>query len=102
MIARSWDLAEWYANPSKAKQLIGWEARYDLVNGLRATSEWINQLSDEEFKSGSKKEIYKNKKSISAIIACYKDEQAIPIMHERLTKSFLEIGVDYEIIFVND
>lgn len=102
MIARSWDLAEWYANPSKAKQLIGWEARYDLVNGLRATSEWINQLSDEEFKSGSKKEIYKNKKSISAIIACYKDEQAIPIMHERLTKAFLEIGVDYEIIFVND
>jgi len=102
MIARSWDLAEWYANPSKAKQLIGWEARYDLVNGLRATSEWINQLSDEEFKSGSKKEIYKNKKSISAIIACYKDEQAIPFMYERLTKAFLEIGVDYEIIFVND
>lgn len=43
----------------------------------------------------------KNKK-ISAIIACYEDEQAIPIMHERLTKVFKKIGVDYEIIFVND
>ncbi len=43
----------------------------------------------------------KNKK-ISAIIACYKDEQAIPIMYERLTKTFNKIGVDYEIIFVND
>lgn len=43
----------------------------------------------------------KNKK-ISAIIACYKDAQAIPIMHERLTKVFKKIGVDYEIIFVND
>jgi len=43
----------------------------------------------------------KNKK-ISAIIACYKDAQAIPIMHERLTKVFKSIGVDYEIIFVND
>lgn len=43
----------------------------------------------------------KNKK-ISAIIACYKDAQAIPIMHKRLTKTFNKIGVDYEIIFVND
>jgi dolichol-phosphate mannosyltransferase len=43
----------------------------------------------------------KNKK-ISAIIACYKDAQAIPIMHERLTRVFKKIGIDYEIIFVND
>lgn len=43
----------------------------------------------------------KNKK-ISAIIACYKDEQAIPIMYSRLTAVFKKINVDYEIIFVND
>ncbi|MDO8621164.1 MAG: glycosyltransferase family 2 protein [Candidatus Levybacteria bacterium] len=42
------------------------------------------------------------KKKISAIIACYKDEQAIPIMHKRLSFVFTKIGVDYEIIFVND
>ena len=41
-------------------------------------------------------------KKISAIIACYRDEQAIPIMHERLSKTFREIGCNYEIIFVND
>lgn len=41
-------------------------------------------------------------RKISAIIACYKDEQAIPIMAERLEKTFRKIGVDYEIIFVND
>lgn len=39
---------------------------------------------------------------LSAIIACYKDEQAIPIMAERLVQCFEKIGVDYEIIFVND
>jgi glycosyltransferase involved in cell wall biosynthesis len=39
---------------------------------------------------------------LSAVIACYKDEQAIPFMYERLTKTFQKIGVDYEIIFVND
>lgn len=43
-----------------------------------------------------------NKKKITAIIACYKDEQAIPYMYERLKKVFNKINVDYEIIFVND
>lgn len=42
------------------------------------------------------------KRKISAIIACYKDEQAIPIMHKRLTEVFRKINVSYEIIFVND
>lgn len=39
---------------------------------------------------------------ISAVIACYRDAPAVPIMHERLVKVFTEIGADYEIIFVND
>lgn len=42
------------------------------------------------------------KRKISAIIACYKDEQAIPFMHKRLADTFRKIGIDYEIIFVND
>jgi polyisoprenyl-phosphate glycosyltransferase len=41
-------------------------------------------------------------KKLSAIIACYRDAEAIPVMHTRLTKVFKKIGVDYEIIFVND
>lgn len=41
-------------------------------------------------------------KRISAIIACYKDEPAIPIMYQRLCKVFENINVNYEIIFVND
>ncbi len=41
-------------------------------------------------------------KRISAIIACYRDEPAVPIMHARLTAVFQKLGVDYEIIFVND
>lgn len=42
------------------------------------------------------------KRKISAIIACYKDALAIPIMYERLSNTFNKIGIDYEIIFVND
>jgi len=42
------------------------------------------------------------RRKLTAIAACYKDEQAIPFMAERLQKTFEKIGVDYEIIFVND
>ncbi|HVZ66829.1 MAG TPA: glycosyltransferase family 2 protein [Patescibacteria group bacterium] len=44
----------------------------------------------------------RNNKKISAIIACYKDAQAIPFMYKRLSDVFKKIKVDYEIIFVND
>ena len=39
---------------------------------------------------------------LSAVIACYRDAPAVPIMYERLVKVFTEIGCEYEIIFVND
>lgn len=42
------------------------------------------------------------KRIISAVIACYKDGQAIPYMYKRLTQVFKKIGVNYEIVFVND
>lgn len=44
----------------------------------------------------------KPRHKLSAVIACYRDAPAVPIMHERLTAVFGKIGVDYEIIFVND
>jgi dolichol-phosphate mannosyltransferase len=40
--------------------------------------------------------------SISAIIACYKDAQAIPEMYQRITIVMQKLKLDYEIIFVND
>ncbi len=42
------------------------------------------------------------RKKLSAIIACYKDGQAIPVMAQRRAATFEKIGVDYEILFVND
>lgn len=42
------------------------------------------------------------RKKLSAVVACYRDAPAVPIMHERLTTVFEQIGVEYEIIFVND
>lgn len=40
--------------------------------------------------------------TLSAVVTCYKDAQAIPLMHERLTAVFQSLGVGYELIFVND
>lgn len=39
---------------------------------------------------------------LSAIVACYRDARAVPVMHRRLTDTFNRLDVDYEIIFVND
>jgi glycosyltransferase involved in cell wall biosynthesis len=39
---------------------------------------------------------------LSAVIACYRDAPAVPIMYERLVNAFREVGCEYEIIFVND
>jgi polyisoprenyl-phosphate glycosyltransferase len=41
-------------------------------------------------------------RKLTAVIACYRDAPAIPIMYERLSAVFRKIGVDHEIIFVND
>jgi glycosyltransferase involved in cell wall biosynthesis len=40
--------------------------------------------------------------TLSAVITCYRDEPALRPMHARLTAVFASLGVNYEIIFVND
>ncbi|MCZ8396296.1 NAD-dependent epimerase/dehydratase family protein [Achromobacter ruhlandii] len=102
MQGRAWDLADWYSNPARAREQLGWEPSYDLPTGLRLTAQWVSSLSDAQFSAVTKKNSANAKRSLSAIIACYKDAQAIPIMYQRLTATFQKIGIDYEIIFVND
>jgi nucleoside-diphosphate-sugar epimerase/glycosyltransferase involved in cell wall biosynthesis len=102
MEGRAWDLAEWYANPGRAEQALGWKARIELADGLKQTAEWVASMTDADMARATKKNASGRKRSVAAIIACYKDGQAIPIMHKRLTDTFVKLGVDYEIIFVND
>ena len=102
MEGRAWDLADWYADPRKALIQLGWKPLIKLEDGLRSMADWVAQLTDSEMVSASKKNISERKRSVSAIIACYKDGEAIPVMHRRLTDTFRKLGIDYEIIFVND
>jgi glycosyltransferase involved in cell wall biosynthesis len=97
---RDWDVKDWYGDPTTAKELLNWEAKTSLKEGLLKTLEWKKQQKytpEPQLLSLSGKPI-----RISAVIACYNDAQAIPIMHERLTKVFSQMKVEYEIIFVND
>jgi nucleoside-diphosphate-sugar epimerase/glycosyltransferase involved in cell wall biosynthesis len=103
MPQRQWDVADWYADPTKAKQRLGWTPRVGFAEGLRRTAAWYESLPNKaDYERSSKKYALDTKHSVTAVIACYKDNQAIPIMYERLKALFTKVGVDYEIVFVND
>jgi glycosyltransferase involved in cell wall biosynthesis len=97
---RKWDLKEWYGNAALAKELLGWQNETPLKSGLQQTFEWQKNYAMPLYEKKLVQDKIRHK--LSAVIACYKDAQAIPYMYDRLTKTFNKIGVDYEIIFVND
>jgi len=101
MADRKWDLEEWYANPSKANELLEWKAKTPLALGLKLTADWQIKMKYEQEVLPHFENPQLNRK-ISCVIACYKDAEAIPVMYERLVKMFRELKVRYEIIFVND
>lgn len=103
MPVRQWDVTGWYADPGLAKARLGWKPRVGFEDGLRRTSAWYAALPDKvNYERVSKKYALDVKHSVTAVIACYKDGQAIPVMYERLRATFTKLRVDYEIIFVND
>ncbi len=102
MAARAWDVTEWYSNPHRAQTMLGWRATMPLDEGLRRTAQWISSLGPNGLDGLTKKTRRPERRGITAVVACYKDEQAIPIMYDRLVATFRKIGVDYQIIFVND
>ncbi|GAB2772615.1 hypothetical protein GCM10027275_14420 [Rhabdobacter roseus] len=98
---RKWDLADWYGDPTAIQRDLGWQARTSLEEGLTKTKNWQDNVSYESTIIPA----FENPKLnpvITAIIACYRDAQAIPYMYDRLVKTFNELKVRYEIIFVND
>jgi len=103
MPGREWDLTDWFADSTKIRQRFGWEPRVSLEEGLERTATWYRSLPDKAaYLHSSKRYGLDTRHSVSAVIACYKDGQAIPVMYERLKKTFTKLNVDHEIIFVND
>ena len=103
MPRRNWDVSDWYADATRAAERLGWRPRVDFAEGMAKTLAWYSALPDKiNYERVSKKYALDLKHSVTAVIACYKDAQAIPIMYERLRATFMKLRVDYEIIFVND
>jgi polyisoprenyl-phosphate glycosyltransferase len=100
---RRWDIADWFANPAKAEVRLQWKAHTSFHEGLALTTDWYRAIEDKErYHRSSKKFGLDTRHSVSAIIACYKDNKAIPILYDRLKAVFAKLNVEHEIIFVND
>jgi dolichol-phosphate mannosyltransferase len=104
MPARHWDTTfDWFSNSGKAKKLLDWESSIDFKDGLTRTIRWYESFPEKEkYLRLSKQYGLDTKYSVSAVIACHRDAQAIPIMYERLKKTFEKLRIEHEIIFVND
>jgi polyisoprenyl-phosphate glycosyltransferase len=103
MPARKWDVTGWYADATRAGLRFGWRPRVPFEEGVTRTLAWYSALPDKlDYERSSKLYALDLKHSVTAVIACYKDDQAIPIMYERLRSTFTKLRLDYEIIFVND
>jgi polyisoprenyl-phosphate glycosyltransferase len=103
MPRRAWDVIDWFSDQTKTARVLGWEAGTDFREGLRRTADWYRGLEDKDRYQRSSKQFGPDRvRSVSAVVACYKDAQAIPIMHERLKATFEKLQIDHEIIFVND
>ncbi len=44
---RHWDHPDWFSNPAKAKQLLGWTAEISLSDGLQSTMRWMKEKPGE-------------------------------------------------------
>ena len=103
---RTWDLTDWYANPTRAHEDLGWRAEIGLADGLLTVANWMAQMPRGAFETSTKHGINQPveppTRGVSAIVACYRDGEAIPQMYRRLTEVLTSLDIDHEIIFVND
>ena len=72
-----------------AAEVLGWRAEVGARRGLGRTARWYAGLADVAlYERASKKRALDSVYSVTVIIACYKDGQAIPVMAERLERMF--------------
>jgi hypothetical protein len=74
MQRRTWDIPEWFSDQTKTAEILYWRARTDFKEGLRQTGDWYRHLEDgDRYYRSSKQFGLDSKRSISAVVACYKD-----------------------------
>ena len=86
---------------SNSFEFQDWKPIISIEKGIKITEDWQRDYLVKNNHNNEGSALDKTY-SVSAIIACYKDGQAIPIMYQRLKDVFCKLKIDYEIIFVND
>ncbi len=89
--ARSWDQKNWFGNPARARNELGWEAKIDLRSGL-------SKVFQDPNAPASVSEMRK----LAVIVACYQDAPALKELHDRLGKTLEALPVQYRLLFIND
>ncbi|MEN9945692.1 MAG: hypothetical protein RLZZ293_78 [Pseudomonadota bacterium] len=89
-------------NVDKITNYLGIKKNISLDEIILATAEFYQQQQATHLLPTPEEVNISSKHSLSAIIACYNDAQAIPIMAERLIAVFNKCNLDYEIIFVSN
>ena len=86
---------------SNSFEFKDWNQIISIEKGIKITEDWQRNYVAKNNHNNDGSTLDKTY-SVSAIIACYKDGQAIPIMYQRLKNVFSKLKVEHEIIFVND
>lgn len=100
--AKPWEVAHWFADPSRSAAEIDWTPRTMVREGLIRTMDWRRDHPTADARHAETRLGAAPMPSVSAVIACYNEGPAVEVVHERLTKTFQQIGCDYEIVFVNN
>jgi dolichol-phosphate mannosyltransferase len=104
------DVNYYVPSTNKLDRILGKSAKL-LDTIIREAAEYYRSLTvkaelvkdpAEYYSEASQTEIFTQRTSLSVIVACYNDEQAIPIMAERLVMVLSKCNLDYEIIFVSN
>lgn len=88
-------------NAQNNHEFKDWKPITTAEEGIKITSDWQKiYLTNNNISNNNS--VLDKTYSVSAIIACYRDGQAIPIMYQRLKDVFTKLNIEHEIIFVND
>ena len=97
---RHWDLDDWVGDPALAKDVLGWESTTSLAEGLHLTR---STYESPRFRVTLSLPVDSQPATtVSLVVACYRDEPAIPHMYEQVRDTFSQLNYDFELIFVND
>jgi len=97
---RHWDLEDWVGDPTLAKEVLKWKSTTSLTAGFKKTRS-LYELP--QFAGTLRAAILEPaQETISIVVACYRDEAAIPHLHQQVQDTFEDLNYDFELIFVND